>query len=330
MTKQRLNPHAVLRLLDLAYEDSTDAVWRKGLLERMRSLLPNARTSGFYAYKSRDVEGGMTLTIDGALTLTGEDGLENSLGEFQKQPPAVLESLLGRTMANTASEQTGAGVEMADWPQWRAMWRPPVIDSLGLVARDPSGDGLLLFTGLTVTTRLTERERALLKKLATHLGAAHRLRRAKHVHRLDEAEAVLSPTGKLLHAPEGAENKRDALDEGRRRRDEARKTTHDAERALEIWRGLVAGRWSLVDHFDTDGKRFLLAMKNTPTVEKRADLTPLERRVCALVAMGHRDKEVAYMLGISTASVSASLHRARRKLAVTSRADLVTRWRRAT
>ena len=329
MTKPRLDPHAVLGLLDTAYDDSLDASWREGLLEQAQRLLPNSRTIGFYAFKSRNVEGGISLTIDGELTLSGEDAVETSLRELQQQPPAVLDMLLGRNMANTASTQTGAGVEMASWPQWRAMWRPPVVDSLGLVARDPSGDGLLLFTGLTATTRLNDREQALLNKIVAHLGAAHRLRRAKHVHPLEEAEAILSPTGKLLHGTEGAENKREALDEGRLRRKEAQRTTHDAEKALEIWKGLVAGRWSLVDHFDTDGKRFLLAMKNTPAVDKRAGLTPRERRVCALAAMGHRDKEVAYMLGLSLASVSAALHRARMKLGVTSRAGLVSLWRRS-
>ena len=97
--------------------------------------------------------------------------------------------------------------------------------------------------------------------------------------------------------------------------------------AGEVWKGLVAGRWSLVDHIDTDGKRFLLALKNKPSVDKRADLTPRERRVCALVAMGHRDKEIAYMLGVSMASVAASIHRARRKLNVGTRTALAGAWR---
>jgi DNA-binding CsgD family transcriptional regulator len=97
----------------------------------------------------------------------------------------------------------------------------------------------------------------------------------------------------------------------------------------EIWKGLVAGRWSLVDHVDTDGKRFLLAMKNTPNVDKRADLTPRERRVSSLAAMGHRDKEIAYMLGLSPASITASLHRARAKLGAKTRADLARIWRQS-
>jgi DNA-binding CsgD family transcriptional regulator len=131
-----------------------------------------------------------------------------------------------------------------------------------------------------------------------------------------------------LHARARAQGKLDDLDEGRRRRNEAQKARHDAEKALEIWKGLVAGRWSLVDHFDTDGKRFLLAMKNTPKVDRPIDLTPGAKRAAALAAMGHRDKEIAYMLGVSVASVTASLHRTRAKLGVRSRAELATVWPR--
>jgi DNA-binding CsgD family transcriptional regulator len=63
--------------------------------------------------------------------------------------------------------------------------------------------------------------------------------------------------------------------------------------------------------------------EDTPNVAKDADLTPRERRVCALIARGHSDKEIAYMLGLSTASVTASLQRAPRKLDVPTRLTLV-------
>jgi DNA-binding CsgD family transcriptional regulator len=43
--------------------------------------------------------------------------------------------------------------------------------------------------------------------------------------------------------------------------------------------------------------------------------------------MGHRDKEIAYMLGIASTAVGAALHRARVKLGVKTRAGLATLWR---
>jgi DNA-binding CsgD family transcriptional regulator len=213
-------------------------------------------------------------------------------------------------------------------PFWREIWPEPIVDSLGLVSLDASGDGFIACVGLDHLGSLTQRERRLLARVGTHVGAGDRLRRGKPGRLLDEAEAVLSPSGKVLHAVERAKNRIDSLREGRERREEARKMQHDPEKALEIWRGLVAGRWSLVDHFDTDGKRFLLAVKNTPGVEGRADLTSRERRVTALAAMGHRDKEIAYILGLSVASVTAAIHRARGKLGVRTRAELAAVWRR--
>jgi DNA-binding CsgD family transcriptional regulator len=118
--------------------------------------------------------------------------------------------------------------------------------------------------------------------------------------------------------------------DGFRRRDFARQSRHDAEKALEVWQGLVDGRWSIVDHVDTDGKRFVLAMKNAPEVDPREGLPPEERRVAALAAMGHRDKEIAYMLGITPAAVAASLRRVRAALRVKTRAELAAAWRRGT
>jgi DNA-binding NarL/FixJ family response regulator len=69
-------------------------------------------------------------------------------------------------------------------------------------------------------------------------------------------------------------------------------------------------------------------MKNTPKVDACGDLTPRELRVTALVAMGHRDGEIAYTLGLSKASVTSSLHRARTKLNVSSRTELAAVWRK--
>ena len=244
-------------------------------------------------------------------------------------PGELTERMLGRTQGTMCATVARLGANLALTPGWRDCWPEPIVDSLGFVARDTNGDGFCACVGLAELGALSAKESRLLTKLATHIGAGDRLRRADHANLLDEAEAVLSPTGKVIHATETAKNKRGALDDGWRRRDEAKKNKHDIAKALEVWEGLVAGRWSLVDHFDTDGKRFLLAMKNAPPTDPRADLSPRERRACALVAMGHRDKEIAYMLGLSLASVTASLHRARTKLNVTSRTELAGIWRSA-
>jgi DNA-binding CsgD family transcriptional regulator len=324
----KLDHRAVLNVVEAAYSTvQSDSSWKDRLAAAAFGLVGSADGFGVIQYRwKRDALGDFRITEVSDVRHTGQHVRwgEDAKRAHLAMPPALAEQVVARTGAMPASASGSS-----EHPVFRASWHPPIMDALGVVVCEPDGHGLALAIGARERFDFTARAGAMLNRVAFHLAAGFRLR-LRGLHDMEDAEAILAPTGRVLHARGIAKTKRDSLDEGHRRRDEARTTTHDVGKALEIWKGLVAGRWSLVDHFDTDGKRFLLAMKNTPNVDKRADLTPRERRACALVAMGHRDKEVAYMLGISTASVSASLHRARRKLAVSSRAELVSLWRRAT
>jgi DNA-binding NarL/FixJ family response regulator len=90
----------------------------------------------------------------------------------------------------------------------------------------------------------------------------------------------------------------------------------------DAWRGLVAGRWSLVDHVDRDGKRFLVARKNDPDAPEASGLTLRERQVLAARARGLSLKLIAYDLGLSIAAVGKSLQVGMAKLGVSSDAEL--------
>jgi DNA-binding CsgD family transcriptional regulator len=106
--------------------------------------------------------------------------------------------------------------------------------------------------------------------------------------------------------------------------DRARSNARSNEdEALDLWQGLVAGRWSLFDRFDTDGRRFLIARKNDPDVTDPRALTLRERQVLAYAAMGHSLKLIAYSLGISLSSVSTNRRTAMRKLGLRTQADVV-------
>jgi len=97
----------------------------------------------------------------------------------------------------------------------------------------------------------------------------------------------------------------------------------DDDRALDLWQGLVAGRWSLVDRFDSDGRRFLIARRNDPRVADPRALTLRERQVLAYAAMGHPLKLVAYALGLSVPTVALHRTRGMRKLGLQSHAEVV-------
>lgn len=95
------------------------------------------------------------------------------------------------------------------------------------------------------------------------------------------------------------------------------------DEALELWRGLCDGTWSLVDHFDSDGRRYMVARQNEPAVAADRALTPREQQVVAFVAMGHADKLVAYELGLAESTVQSHLSSAMRKMCIPNRTELI-------
>jgi DNA-binding CsgD family transcriptional regulator len=95
------------------------------------------------------------------------------------------------------------------------------------------------------------------------------------------------------------------------------------ERALDLWWALFDGRWSIVDHVDTDGKRFILARRNEVSLTKQLALSHSERLVLHYASWGHSNKLISYETGFASSTVSGMLRRALRKVGVRSRADLI-------
>ncbi|MEO8876640.1 MAG: helix-turn-helix transcriptional regulator, partial [Polyangiaceae bacterium] len=329
LVRSSIDAQKAIALLEVAYDETgSDEDWRRAALGSALAIV-GAKSGGWFDFETdTDGEGAFRLRSLEMRSARGPNicRVADPSASWATTPPVVLQQLFGRSLATTFRSLIGDR-EPSEIDAWQSTWRAPVIDNLGIIARDLVGKGVLLVSGTTTRLECTPRELRLLDRVAFHFGAALRLRGTPPSRRMESAEAVLSPSGKILHAHEAAKNKRSQLDDGRRRREHARASTRDPAQALDVWKGLVAGRWSLVDHFDTDGKRFLLALKNTPKVDRRADLTPRERRVCALASLGHRDKEIAYMLGLTVSSITASLHRARTKLHVKNRIELVRAWR---
>ena len=205
-----------------------------------------------------------------------------------------------------------------------------VQDLTGIIARDPNGHAIVLTAPMPDLRRPTRREVATWSRIAAHISAGARLRRAlpgtPNGDLSEGADAVLSPSGSVTHAEVGAQSRdaRESLRLAAKAIDRARsKARSNEDEALDLWQGLVAGRWSLVDRFDTDGRRFLIARKNDPDVTDPRALTLRERQVLAYAAMGHPLKLIAYSLGVSVSSVSTSRKAAMRKLGLRTHADVV-------
>jgi DNA-binding CsgD family transcriptional regulator len=85
------------------------------------------------------------------------------------------------------------------------------------------------------------------------------------------------------------------------------------------------GRWTVCDAFQHAGHQFVVTLLHDSArrPSREASLSARERMVAEAVARGEALKVVAGRLSISLQAVSTYLGRARRKLGVTSRADLI-------
>lgn len=165
-------------------------------------------------------------------------------------------------------------------------------------------------------------------RVAAHLGAAHRLlrERGRRPDGLPQgAEAVLDPGGAVLHAEGEARGLCAELGDAARRIDRARARRGDD--ALELWPALCEARWSLVDHFESGGRRYVVARRNEASTATGGALGPglsaRERAVVALAARGRPHKLIAYELGLAEPTVRTYERRAMEKLGLASRAELV-------
>ncbi|MGD0679425.1 MAG: LuxR C-terminal-related transcriptional regulator [Polyangiaceae bacterium] len=206
-----------------------------------------------------------------------------------------------------------------------------VPDALGINGMNPGGTGCLVLAFRATIGRLSPSRRESLARVAVHLATAYRLRLRMamdlQANPTCQAEAVLDAGGEVHHAVGLATHRpalralREAVIEVERARGELRH--RDPDRALASWKGLVAGRWTLVDHFEHGGRRYVLARDNEPHVHEPGVLSQRERQVVAYATMGRSNKEIAYDLGIAHSTVKVLLFRARAKLGAKNRAELL-------
>lgn len=185
-----------------------------------------------------------------------------------------------------------------------------------LLAHDLAERGCLLGWGIADSMPIDRHIDRRLTAVAVHLSAGYRLR-----VRMSREEAVLE-RGRVVHAEGEAKGARDALRTAAQAMDRARMRGADPDAALALWQGLVDGRWSLVDRFDTDGRRFLVARRNDDVPSEPRALSPRERAVLAYAARGHSNKLIGYQLGISESAASNHVASVLKKLGLSGRAAL--------
>jgi len=246
--------------------------------------------------------------------------------DFDKDAKTLIDRVAAAGSIASIRDCYGEGFEQTAF--YRDFFKPNGLeDAVFVNAKDASGFVCTLTAGLRRRASELETSMMALHRLEAHLATAYRLRRALEEAPATGADAVLDAAGHVLHAEGEATHavKRTALRASALAVERARGPLRrrDPEEALGLWRAMVAGEWTLVDRFESDGKRFIVAHRNAPAAPETGPLTPHEHRVATLAALGYTNKLIGYALGLAPSTVTERLQRACAKLGASSRAEMI-------
>src|SRR5690606_33853208 len=302
-----------IAFVESAYDlASSEAEWLEALCVALQARLPPRRTALV----------GYVLDMEAlaARTVVVAEGAPQHIEVTQAvcRVPAVRRCL-STTQVFSAGHSLGPSFQslLARCPPELARYTAGIADFVGLTSNTEADEAIVI--GAPVGSAERGLSPRLSPSLLHHLATAGRLRRRLRQPALGEpvAEAILDVRGRVLHAV-GAASARDSLERLRAAaqgmdRARTRAQQRDPDGALELWQGLVEGRWTVLDRIDSDGKRLFIAFCNSGSADPRA-LTPGERAVLQLAVEGSSGKQVAAALQLSPSTVSQRLASARRKL----------------
>jgi DNA-binding CsgD family transcriptional regulator len=84
----------------------------------------------------------------------------------------------------------------------------------------------------------------------------------------------------------------------------------------------------LIDQYERDGRRYILARENTPQIRKSAALSARESQAVSLASLGRSNKLIAYELGLAPSTIRVLIARAAKKLGTRSRSELTTLFKK--
>jgi DNA-binding NarL/FixJ family response regulator len=314
-----------LAIVEACYSlDGSDNEWLGRVLEAASPDLDQGR--GVYGFTSRVND--HTLEPGSAYVERDLDPAWSSrVDEFNRNAHGSFFEVLARTAVLAGGFMENATPSMASHLQTIVGDNGGVTDAFGVFAQDGEGYAVNLAGPAGRVLSTPPRVLGIWKRVGMHLASAMRLRR--HLSSSHAAcDAILAPDGSVVHAESELREDstaREKLTLAVRDVERARTTQkrRDPERALELWHGLIAGRWSLVDHWEANGCRYVAAYRNQPDMHDPRGFTSLERVVLPYAALGASNKEIAFALGLSTLSVGTAVGRLVRKLRCRRRSDLV-------
>lgn len=324
-------------LIEVAYElESSDSDWLSRVMDAATPMIDHGLGMFGFTFVRQEGGGGRDAVI-------GEMHLRSLPPDFQARFVAASQALSPEFVrAVTPPGYAGTWSEIAkDHPEefHALLEKLGYVELFGITAIDPDGVGVDISAPLRETMKLSAKSRERWQMLGAHIASAYRLRRALTGRNGDSgdddpdalpygAEAVLDANHlRIVDAigPAKSRTAAEVLRRAARRVDKARGQLRkdDPRKALETWKALVRGRWSVVDWFDSDGRRFVLARPNPPKVFDPRGLNAQECQVVTYVLLGDTNKLIAYRLGLSQGRVSVLVNSAMHKLGVKSKAQLV-------
>lgn len=294
-----------LGLIETAYRLDLDSVgWLQALLDELSrtfeprrpllALLSRLEANGSIAYEAlatyRDSVSALSPLFEAArISTTAEDHQRMFYGPPERHS---LTSMVSRRLHGAA---TAHGVK----------------EGVGLNCASGDSRAIAIVAVYPEPYYPDARERTFWRPVARHLAAALRLRGT--VAR-EMPEAVLRPDGTIADASGDArasslrERLRHAVLYRERRR------SSRSREGEPFWPELVAGRWTLIDRFESDGRRYVLAVRNGPDGPRLRALTTREQAVIAGIVRGDANKAIALDLGVSESTVSRAARTAMAKL----------------
>jgi DNA-binding CsgD family transcriptional regulator len=318
---------SLLPIIEAGYRpERSEADWLQGVADALHPVF--------------DVGCGVTLTAaarpygDDELPVVDPRCTPGAEGFLARLPELI--STLGAKTIRICEEERSNGLSCTEISEWsgtrlddvvESIYRPVGIrSSFGFTARFADQRELVFVVPLPWRARTDVKSRQTWQQLFAHLVEGWRLRRVLERPQGDGVgamEAVLDPGGKVLHAEGAAREHLDALRSAVVGIDRARSGWSLDPLSGLAWPGPVDDRWSLIDQFDRDGRRFVIARRVRREPSPVAELSPRERQVMEALTNGRSNKAIAFDLDISVSTVAQAISRAKRKLGAHSRVELI-------
>ena len=301
-------------IVEAAYRlDGSENEWLASLLELAAKDLDTG--SGCYAFTGNESAPDFAKSPTFAQHSLSPAFLSRIATLNEEAPDAIFELLKKRLVTCGGLEQVlGKGSPVV--AHFRGLMAGAgIADGFCMFAQDARGGSITLSAPARDVLAPPPRVRGVWQRVGLHVVAGLRLRRQLAASAA-QRDALLSPSGVIEDAVGVAkddDSARRALADAVRAMEQARRANvrSTPERALELWRGLVAGQWSLVDHWEQDGRRYVAAYSNRVGLRDPRALTATEQSVLRYLAFGATNKEASYALGLPEKTVSKSVSQIR-------------------